>query len=254
MRKPRQAAESRTYHVITRGAGRQQIFEDDKDRQRYLDDLARFSLQFGVRIIAWCLMDNHIHMLLEGELESISSLMQTLTSEYAQYFNERHERIGPLFQGRFKSEPVETDDYLVTVIRYVHNNPAKAGIASADAYRWSSYKEYIEAPMLCHTGRVLDIIGSKEEFIHLHESESGSTDFSVMRYRSKFDFSSDELTDYAISLLGEDVFRHLKEQPKEQRNRAIRTLRENGMSVRQIERITGIGRGIISRAKRDKVT
>lgn len=230
------------------------IFEDDDDRHRYLDDLEKFAAQRDVQIIAWCMMANHVHLLLEGDLSALSSLMQTLNSGYAQYFNKRHDRIGPLFQGRYKSEPIQTDEYLITVIRYIHNNPVKAGIASADAYQWSSYAEYVTAPVRCKTEKALKIIGSKEQFISLHEAEPDPLSAKVMEYKSRRELGSDELIEYALALLGEDVFRHLKELPKEQRNKAIGMLRKSGMSVRQIERITGIGRGVISRAGCDEMT
>lgn len=251
LRKPRQTAESNIYHVIVRGAGRQIIFEDDADRQRYLDDLGRYAAQREVDILAWCLMSNHVHLLLEGGLDSISSLMQMLGSEYAQYFNRRYDRVGPLFQGRYKSEPVESEEYLLTVVRYIHDNPARAGIAPAATYRWSSYDEYVGTPVLCRTARVMDILGSKGQFLVLHESPSTARGHSVMDCESPRRLGSDALTEWAESLLGEADFRHLKELPREQRDRKIALLRSSGMSIRQIERITGIGRNIIARAGRD---
>lgn len=249
VRKPRQGSESGIYHVIARGAGRQVIFEDDDDRCRYLNDLERFAISKDIQIIAWCLMDNHVHLLLEGELDAVSRFMQTLSSEYAQYFNGRHDRVGPLFQSRYKSEPVETDEYFLTVICYIHNNPERAGIAPADEYRWSSFSEYAEAPVCCRTEKALQIIGSREQFLMLHKDESSVPSATVMEDKSFSKLGSDDLVEYAIGLLGEEVFRRLKGLPKEQRDRAIGILRANGMSVRQIERITGIGRGIIGRVK-----
>lgn len=254
MRKARQHAESGIYHVIVRGAGRQIIFEDDHDRLRYLDDLDRFAAQRSVRILAWCLMSNHVHLLLEGEQDAISRLLQLFGSEYAQYYNKRHDRIGPLFQSRFKSEPVETDAYLITVVRYIHENPARAGMALTALYRWSSYSEYVTTPRYCHTARVLDVMGSKEQFIQLHERASGASGYEVMEHESVRGLREDALIEWAVKLLGEETFRHLKELPKAQRNRAVGELRRSGLSIRQIERITGIGRGIISRVKCDKVT
>ncbi len=252
MRKPRRIAESGIYHVIARGAGRQIIFEDDIDRCRYLKDLERFSARKDIQIIAWCLMSNHVHLLLEGDMHCVSSLIQTLCSEYAQYFNNRHDRVGPLFQGRYKSEPVDSDEYLITVIRYIHNNPEKAGISSAREYRWSSYAEYINTPIRCKTEIALGIIGSVEQFIALSEMEADASSSKVMGCQSTRKFDTDELVERAIALLGKESFRRLKSYSKEDRDNALGTLRASGMSIRQIERITGIGRGIISRVKCDK--
>lgn len=248
MRKPRQIAESNIYHVIARGAGRQIIFEDNIDRFRYLKDLDRFTIEQDVCILAWCLLSNHLHLLLEGDLRFISILMRTLCSEYAQYFNMRHERVGPLFQGRYKSEPVESDDYLINVVRYIHNNPMKAGIATTESYRWSSYEEYISGSIRCKTDRIMGILGSKEQFIKIHQDASSISCHYVMNLESTRNFDDSSLIEWAIGLLGDKDLRSIKELPKELRDQKIRILRNDGMSIRQIERITGIGRSIISRA------
>ena len=95
------------------------------------------------KIYAYCLMNNHVHILFKDKEESISDFMRNITSKYAYEFKQKHKRVGHLFQDRFKSIYVYNDEYLLRLIRYIHRNPGKAGICKTEDYRWSSYKEYI---------------------------------------------------------------------------------------------------------------
>ena len=102
-RRPRAHAESGFYHVILKGSGSQIIFEDDSDRRSFLSYLDTYRRAFDVRIIAWCLMSNHVHLIISDEADALSDFMHSLTSAYACKFNRRHQRTGPLFNGRFHS-------------------------------------------------------------------------------------------------------------------------------------------------------
>ncbi len=140
-RQARQKAESGYYHIMNRGNERRSIFMDDEDRQKYLDLLARQVGKGNVDVLAYCLMDNHIHLLIrEGANENgLTAAMRSLGTAYVGYFNEKYNRSGHLFQNRYKGEAVENEAYLLTALRYIHQNPVKAGICSAVAdYPWSS--------------------------------------------------------------------------------------------------------------------
>lgn len=112
MRAQRAVSEAEIYHVISRGTGRQLIFECDGDRERYLALLGRAARQRQAVLYAWCLMGNHVHVLVRAPLERLSAMMRELNSSYAIWFNAKSGRVGHLFQGRFKSEPVDSDAYL----------------------------------------------------------------------------------------------------------------------------------------------
>jgi REP element-mobilizing transposase RayT len=130
-----------TYHVMSRGNARMPIFEDDRDYERYLELLERCLRRFGVRCVGYCLIVNHVHLILQAGDLPISRMMQQLNSTYAQWFNRRHHRVGHVFQGRFKALLVETSSYLTRLLRYVLWNPVAAGRAKApDEWRWSSYR------------------------------------------------------------------------------------------------------------------
>ena len=141
-RKARRKSISGYSHLIMRGNNKQILFEKPEDYRFFISRMARYCQEAGIRIIAYCLMDNHVHILVHDPENAVSEMMKKLGVSYSKYYNEKYERIGHLFQGRFLSEPVENDEYLLTAYRYILNNPRKAGICPAEKYRWSSYKGY----------------------------------------------------------------------------------------------------------------
>lgn len=143
-RAARKKSKTGIYHIIMRGINRQSIFEDEEDRERLLLTLERYKATCGYSIYAYCLMDNHLHILIKEEKELLAQTIRRIAGSYVYWYNRKYERIGNLFQDRFKSEPVENDSYFLTVLRYIHQNPVKAGIMrNIKEYKWSSYDEYI---------------------------------------------------------------------------------------------------------------
>jgi len=128
------------YHVTSRGNARQAIFIDDEDRGRFLDVLSIVVERFKWLCHAYCLMENHYHLLIETPNGNLSKGMRELNGVYTQWFNQRYRRVGHLFQGRYKAIIVEKDNYLLSLCRYVVLNPARAGlIKKPEQWRWSSY-------------------------------------------------------------------------------------------------------------------
>lgn len=129
------------YHVTSRGNARGKVFLDDEDREAFLATLAWVVERFKWICHAYCLMDNHFHLLIETPEGNLSRGMRQLNGVYTQGFNRRHRRVGHLFQGRFKAILVERDSYLLELARYVVLNPVRAKMVKApDAYAWSSYR------------------------------------------------------------------------------------------------------------------
>ena len=138
-RQPRVLAGSGIYHVMVRGVNRDVIFLEDEDCDRFLESVYRAKSRSGCSVLGYCLMSNHAHLLIRTRVEPIGATMKRLGVSYAYWFNRKYGRVGYVFQGRFRSEPVETDAYFVTVLRYIWQNPVKAGlVASSVEYRWSS--------------------------------------------------------------------------------------------------------------------
>lgn len=140
-RPPRTAIPGYPHHIIQRGNNRQPIFLKEQDYQFYIDCFLKAKDQTRCRIFAYCLMTNHVHVLVEpSDPQGISRLLQSVGRRYVQYFNRRNSRTGTLWEGRFKSSLVDADRYLMACCRYIELNPVRAGIVSqAGEYRWSSY-------------------------------------------------------------------------------------------------------------------
>ena len=136
------------YHVTSRGNARKKIFLNDSDREAFVATLTWVVERFGWICHAYCLMDNHFHLLIETPRPNLSLGMRQLNGVYTQRFNRRHKRVGHLFQGRFKAILVERDSYLLELCRYIVLNPVRAHmVTSADQYPWSSYLATLgEAP------------------------------------------------------------------------------------------------------------
>lgn len=145
--------EGAIYHVTFRGNERRAIFRDDTDRVRFLERLGSRVPLFDIRLYLYCLMENHVHLLLETPRGNLSAFMGSLLTSYATYFNVRHRRSGHLTQGRYSSPLVEGNAYLLKLSRYVHLNPVctkewrdrptQIRVAALRRYRWSTYRSYI---------------------------------------------------------------------------------------------------------------
>ena len=131
------------YHVMLRGINRNAIFQDDEDHRRFLRTLSDCKQVSGFRLYAWCLMPNHIHLLVHVQKEPLELIIKRIGSRFVWWYNMKYERVGHLFQDRYRSEPVEDDTYFLTVLRYIMQNPVKAGLADAPGgWPWSSYIHY----------------------------------------------------------------------------------------------------------------
>jgi len=127
------------YHVTARGNERRLIFADDEDRLDYLARIAHYRTKFGFRLLAYCLMTNHLHLAIRRGPIPLSRVMASLHSSYTQWFNRRHGRVGHLFQGRYKAFLVQEDRYLQALVRYIHLNPVRARMVERPCdYPWSS--------------------------------------------------------------------------------------------------------------------
>lgn len=245
----RKASSSLIYHVISRGSSHQIIFEDDADRAFFMTKVKECLKERKGTLLCWCLMDNHFHLLVRVEDDSLSYAMHKLLSGYAGYFNRVHGRSGSLFEGRFKSEPVETEQHLLEAIRYIHNNPLKAHLSSTLSYPWSSYDEYVDAGNgWADTKYILDIFGGLKQFKDFHSAKSA--DEGIMDISEPRRFVNDEkaLSIAKVALDGLDPI-NLKSQDRNIRNAKIAELKDAGLTVRQIQRMTGVSLGTISKVK-----
>ena len=166
-RRPRVFAAGLLYHVIVRGNQRRKTFRHDDDYQAYLDRLEKYRAQCQVRIYAYCLMPNHVHLLVETGSTPLAKFMQGLQQSYTQYFNQRYRKVGHLFQGRYKAIICERDKYLLALVRYIHLNGVRAKLATRpERYRYSGHNSYLrnETDKIVETTAVLKLMGGKKAY------------------------------------------------------------------------------------------
>ena len=132
------------YHIMLRGNEKKDIFLDDKDKSRIIDTIILKRKDGNFELFAFCVMNNHLHLLIKEGKDNIARIIKRIATSYAYYYNKKNKRVGHVFQDRYKSEAIRDDRQLLEVIRYIHNNPVKAGIVKKSSeYRWSSYSDYI---------------------------------------------------------------------------------------------------------------
>ncbi len=153
------------YHITSRGNERKAVFKSKRDREKFLEYLETATERYNAMIHAFCLMDNHYHLLLETPSGNLPQIMRHINGAYTTYFNAKRSRSGHLFQGRYKAILVEKDEYAKELSRYIHLNPVRAEmVETPDAYAWSSYNFYIgarKAPKWLHRDFILRYFGKK---------------------------------------------------------------------------------------------
>ena len=246
-RRARRQSGSSLYHVMNRGAGKQIIFEDDADKAFFLKKATALLDDHRAALVAYCLMDNHFHLVLRIPFEELSAYMHRLQTSYAGYFNRVHEHTGLLFGSRFRSETVDTDAYFMVLIRYVHENPVKARMPQGLNYRWSSYGEYKDIARNIDPEIALSVFGGKRQLLAFHQVEHGKDDCMDYNESLQTSLSDEQALLEAQDVLGGEGVLAVKGMDRAERNAAIVRLRERGLGVRQIQRLTGVPRSVISR-------
>ncbi|MEW6697056.1 MAG: transposase [Bacillota bacterium] len=251
-RQARQSSETGIYHIMLRGINRQSIFEDDHDREKFLQVINKYKEISMYQVFGYCLMDNHIHLLLKEGKEPLATTMKRIGGCYVYWYNMKYERCGHLFQDRYKSEPVEDDNYLLNVLRYIHQNPLKAKLVNhIQEYRWSSYGEYLSEKRIIESAVIFDILSSEG----ISKAKGIFVDFMVQSDDSSFlDINEKKkITDKEAKELivnhGNINTAELHKLDRDKRDEVLKKLKKiQGLSTRQIARLTGISQSVISRA------
>ncbi|MEA1884349.1 MAG: transposase [Thermotogota bacterium] len=243
-------SETGIYHVILRGINKQIIFEDDEDNEMFLKTLKQYKTQSQYKLLAYCLMGNHVHLLLKTEKEELGQIFRRIGASYVYWHNHKYNRTGHLFQDRYKSEVVETDAYLFAVLRYIHQNPLKAGIVQTlEEYNWSSYAEYLRLTNEQYIDKdfVLNLFDENrskaiDDFKVFNETKTDDECLDIRERKSISDKEAIKLIKkkYAVASSGE-----LNHFEGKKRTKCLKFLLKKGLSERQISRITGISRYVI---------
>ena len=232
------------YHFSTDHLEKRRLFSDRKDFIYAVNSLAILLPSESVQIIAYCLMDNHLHLLLRVE-DGVSMLVKKVASSYVYYFNHKYDRIGHLFQDRYKSEAVNSDDYLLTVARYILQNPLKAGLCGIKDYRWSSWAEIETNDGLCDTQVLCECVGDRQSLLAYCLTPSDDTCLDIRESKAIRD---DEARSVLCRIARMNNPSDIATLEKHRRNTVLAQAKAKGLSVRQISRITGLERNIVQRA------
>lgn len=259
---PRKCSCSGVYHVMLRGNNKQVIFENENDYLKFQQllyqkchpvDMDGDPMPPSCVIYAYCLMPNHVHLLIQEKDEYVSDVIKSIGTSYAQYYNLKYGHSGHLFQGRFRSEPVDDWDYFLILLRYIHQNPVAGGLVwKVGDYEWSSWREFDNptvCPMpLCSVQSVLSRI-SLDALTEL-VNEPLSRKKSILDYNNE---TSIRLNDEMIrAFISDDCGvrnpKDIQSYTKTERKAILKKIREFGGSIRQISRITGISENIVRKA------
>lgn len=257
VRQLRKQSATGIHHVMLRGINRQTIFEDSEDYRvfiYYLRQIVRPKGEGGrplppyATFYAYCLMTNHVHLLVREGTEGLSSVVKRIAAAYARYYNTKYQHYGHLFQDRFKSEPVDDSAYFFTLLRYIHQNPVAAGLSKDVAsYGWSSWGEYERMGVgdgICSVRQVINRMPLEELRCLVFELLPKTT--AILDFDNASKFRSDkDICDYLVSTYGlldpSDIILYSRERMGE----IIHYAREYGASIRQLARLTGISVGVI---------
>ena len=240
----RRKSATNIYHLMIRGINHQDIFADDEDYKKFTDILARYRAEIEYEIYAYCLLDNHVHLLMKEGNEPLSNTMKRIGISYVQWYNWQYDRKGHLFQDRYKSEVVEDDPYFLVVLRYIHQNPLKAGLSNnVGGYQWSSYREYIGKPELVNVDFVFklfhkDPAEARAMFIRFNNELNNDKCLEITAPRKTI--SDKEIRRLVKRKFNVDLASLHSQQPGIQQE-VLRYLKEmDGPSLRQLSRLTGL--------------
>ncbi|GBF32390.1 hypothetical protein DCCM_0584 [Desulfocucumis palustris] len=247
-RQCREKSSTGIYHVMLRGIDKREIFLDDQDREKFLFYLSRAKEKSNYIIYGYCLMDNHVHLLIEEGHELIGESIKRITVGYVQWHNIKYSRTGHLFQNRYKSEAIEDDTYFLTALRYIHQNPIKAGLVQdISHYKWSSYTHYIEGAeqKLVSVDRGKGFFSSQDTFLDFMKMPNND---QCLEYEVNIKYTDKKLSDQILIIYNKPEL--IKSLRKEDRDNVIKEIKQcTGASNRQLSRVLGIGRGIIENVK-----
>lgn len=244
----RERSKSGIYHIMIRGTNKQDIFIDDEDNLRFLETLDKYKEKCKIKVYGWCLMSNHVHLLAGEGQEDISITIKRIGVSYAWFYNWKYNTVGHVFQDRFKSEKVEDDAYLMTVVRYIHRNPIKAGIAKDPTeWKWSSCKGYYALQNfpadLLDDSLILEIFSKdRKKAIELFKefNEQKSSD-ECLDDSSKKRLTDKAARDEIAKLITGCEITDIKNMPKQQRDEILKGIKGiHGVSLRQAARILGV--------------
>lgn len=262
-RYPRQPSKTGIYHIMLRGNERKDIFIDEEDKRRLIKTVIKNKAGEAFKLYAYCIMGNHLHLVIKEQKEPISRIIKKIATSYAYYFNQKYKRVGHVFQDRYKSETIEDEAYLLSAIRYVHNNPQKAEITKKERYKWSSYSQYLEilkkAAEFPEIREILEFFSlnikiALREFINYSKKQE-EKDFLDMQEIVKSEINEENVNAYinrylkSRNLKKEDLKK--REHAKSRENLIHQLNRRSNFSQRKIAILIGVNRETVRKVSEE---
>lgn len=240
--RPRLSSSLGIYHVVYRGINKQRIFEDAEDYEKYLSILRMYQPVCGYKLIAYCLMSNHIHLLIKPGEVPLPRIFQRISPSFVYWYNKKYQRVGSLFQARFKSRPINTRSQLLIVARYIHQNPVKAAVCNHPGnYNYSSFRGYFSNDLI-DSELILSEI-SKDDFYSFNCEEN---DDLCLDIDDELPRLNDELAAKIMKKLsGCSNVTEFQALNVSKRNEVILNMHMARVSSKQASRITGVSYGVI---------
>ena len=242
---PRKISSLGIYHVIYRGVNKQRIFEDDDDYGKFLTVLRKFRSKCDYKILGYCLMSNHIHLIIKTGKMSLGRIFQHIAPSFVYWYNKKYARVGCLFQSRFKSTPINSENQLLIVTRYVHQNPVKASICKRPAqYKYSSFMNYFDNDLIdnsfvrsivsCDDFYSFNCIKNDDHCMDIDDEKPRMNDSRAAKIMHKLSGCKNVTEFQALAV--------------KVRDEMLRRMRKAGISISQSSRITGISYGVVRKA------
>ena len=251
-RKPRIFSPTGIYHIILRSINQHIIFEDDDDYHKMLYILSDCKRTFDIDIYAYCLMDNHIHLLIRSSEDYLASFFQSLGTRFVRWYNTKYSRSGHLFQDRYYSIPVVREQQYLSTLTYIHNNPVKSALCRYPSeYRWSSYNAfYGQKNPLVDTSFSFDIAGSKDLLLKYFSRDSAH--FDDIQVIPGLEKSRWFMPDKEALVIFKKVTKlsstsEAVNLPKSLRNKYMDILHKNGLTKKQIARLMDVSLSTVKR-------
>lgn len=187
----RNSIETDFFHIVAQGLNKSYIFGSREDKLMYLQLLIDKSNLYNVAILSYCIMDNHVHILIyTPKISYMSALMKSVNTIYARYYNEKENRFGYVFRNRYLSQPIYNGNHLLRCVAYIHNNPVKARMVSSPAeYKFSSYTDYISKSGIINDNTLELLFGSKDNYLDTFHEIHKSDDTYLDINDSKIDYN-----------------------------------------------------------------
>lgn len=246
-RSARQKSSTNVYHVMMRGINRQEIFEDEEDFHKFLAILKECKDISEFEIYAYCLMPNHVHLLIKTGTEPLEQIFRRIGTRFVCWYNRKYQRTGHLFQDRFRSETIENEAQLLTVLRYIIQNPMKAGMeAEPGSYPWSSYYSYAGIPdLITDTDFASGMFPSKEKMIEYLGQNNDDEELDITTGLSGVtDEQAGKIIQHVTGCSSVAEFQRLEKHTQVEHARRLRRCR---LSLGQISRLTGLSKTTIHR-------